>query len=476
MIKKIMLKITHRFGWKILSIILAFFLWLLVVNYEDPVIPKSFSNITVNVLNASSITSQNKAIEYKDGATVSVKVKGNRSIIDKLTADDIKAYADISKVSITGAVDIDIETVEGVDIVSKTPADMTIAWENIVTQQKAVQYYFEGEPASSYEALDPVITPNVVQITGPESQVNMVSSVVVPISIDGASKDMTLFATPQALDSSKNEVASVNINVDRVSVMVPIEKTRTIPIVITDPVDLPDGYVITDKAQELSSVTIRGQESVVDAISSININDLSLADKTGDTTISVELSKYLPDSIYVKNNNKYVNIVYSIEKLEEKTLSVEMQDIMVKNIPDGMKFSYIDEQPIELTLKGIQSDLDSITLESLSPYIKLYGLSPGEQQVPLYYTIPKGVTLTSDEPQLNIKLVEETQTTTTGSTNDTSTGETGNSSTDITTDGTNNSEAGKIVNNTAKDSIGSTTDNKVETIADSITDKTTDTD
>lgn len=400
-------KITHRFGWKILSVVLAFLLWLLVINYEDPIKTKPFDNLEVEKINANAITSQDLAIEYKEGLTVDIVVKGKKSIVDRLSVNDIRAFADLSKMSITGAIEIEVQPIEGIQVISKSPTSMMIALENIINMYKEVRYLFNGDPAEFYEALDPVITPNIVQISGPESQVNQVSSVTINISIEDIKKDITLLATPQLLDNSQKQVNNVTTNVTHVSVKVPIEKTRTIPIIVSNVKDLTEGYVITKKEQDLAAVTIRGKEEIVDTIDSINVSNISLEGNTKDTTIPVNLKDYLPNDIIIKNNETYLNLNYTIAKLEEKTMTILTQDISVKNLPEGLKFSYLNDIGIDLTFKGIQTDLDKITLETLNPYIRLYGLLPEEQATPLFYTIPASVELVSEPPVLSIRLVEE---------------------------------------------------------------------
>ncbi len=399
-------KITHRFGWKVLSVMLAFLLWLLVVNYENPIITYPYT-LTVEKQNETAITSQNKAIEYKGGQTVDITVKGKRTIIDGLSKSDLKAYVDLSKLSITNATEILFKVPDGVTVIYKNPAAMTIGLQNIIKAQKQVQYIFDGVPADNFIELDPIITPNIIQITGPESQVNQVSSVTITISIEGAKKDITLFATPQLWDNNQNVVSDVKMNVDRVSVMIPIQKTKTIPIIVSDVVDLTAGYVITRQVQDINKITIRGTESAVDAINSVTIGNVSLENVTEDTSLPINIDDYLDDSVVIINNDGFMKLDYTIRKLEEKIITVQSQDIIIKNIPEGLEFSYDDDLAIDLVIKGIQSDLDQVTLESLSPNIRLFELLPGEQEVELFYTLPPKVVLTSDPPLLNITLVEK---------------------------------------------------------------------
>jgi YbbR domain-containing protein len=402
-------KITNRLGWKIVSVIAAFFLWLLVVNYDDPIITRPpFNNVTVVKLNASAITTQNKAIEYLEGETVDVTVRGKRSIVNRLSTSDIRAYVDLSKVSITGAIDIEIDVPDGIQIVKKSPGDMKIALENIISVQKEVQYYFDGEPSESYVALDPVITPSIIQITGPESQVNLVSSVVVPINIKGVNKDITLFATPQALDKDKKVVSTITTNVDRVQVSVPIIKKKVVPIIFEQVDDVAPGYRLTEVKISVNDVSIMGKEEVLKGIDSIIINSIYLAGQTEDITVQVSLEELLePNEITILNEEKIATITLIIDKLEEKKISVDADDISMKNIPKGYRATISSSTPITLTVKGTKSDLNKVSIVSLNPYISLNGLVEGINDVKLNFTLSTNVQMVTAPSSIKVDMIKE---------------------------------------------------------------------
>ena len=88
--------LTDNIGLKILALLAATILWVVVVNVDDPVVEKRFSGVTVEVANAEAITRQNKTYEILDNSdTITVIVKGKRSILDQMSKDYIKATADI---------------------------------------------------------------------------------------------------------------------------------------------------------------------------------------------------------------------------------------------------------------------------------------------------------------------------------------------------------------------------------------------
>lgn len=404
MIKMIM----NNLGWKIVSIIAAFFLWLLVVNYEDPIINRDFDNVPVAKLNASAITAQNKAIEYQEGEAVDVTVRGKRSIIDRLTKNDIRAFVDLSKVSITGAIDIEIEVDEGIQVMDKRPGDMKIALENIISVQKEVQYYFDGEPSPDFVALDPIITPSIIQITGPESQVNLVSNVMVPISIRGISKDITLFATPQALDSDKNVVSTVTTNVDRVEISVPVSKKKTIPIIFEQIDDVAVGYRLTDIQMDVNEVTIMGKEEILNTIEALTINNISLRGMTDDITVSVNLEDLLSnENVEIISGESIANVTIDIDRLEEKNISVDPNDIEINDISDGFTASIVTQTPITATFRGTQVDLNYLSVVTIDPYISLEDYSVGTYDVTLNYIIPNKVELISAPAAVKVVITQE---------------------------------------------------------------------
>lgn len=84
MAKKILKTLVNNLGFKILAVVLAFILWLVVYNIDDPKKSKTFTtNVTVE--NASAVTDMNKCYEVLDGTnTVTFTVTGKRSELENL--------------------------------------------------------------------------------------------------------------------------------------------------------------------------------------------------------------------------------------------------------------------------------------------------------------------------------------------------------------------------------------------------------
>lgn len=397
-------KITNNFGWKLLSLGLAFVLWLIVVNVEDPIITKTFDNITVNKINESTITDQLKAIEYKEGNTINIVVSGKRSIVDHMSRADIYAYADLSKLSITGAVEIQTQLSKSVEIVKKTPSTMKIGLENIVTVQKEVQQIYKNDPAEGYVALEADISPNFVQITGPESQIAMIKSVVVPVNIEGAKKDLTLYSNIQIIGENNSQTPKVTANVNQVKVVVPIEKAKKVPLNMTTIGTVPDGYRLTGMTIQPSEVGLQGKESILNTISQVNLKPVDISAITASAIVTSTISSVLPEGISIKAEDDVVEISIEVEPLLEKEISIEMADILTQNLGDTLLVTYETVFPLVLKLKGIQSDLDLLTLELIKPSVALGELAPGVYSIPLDLVVPENIELVTEIPMLNLTI------------------------------------------------------------------------
>ena len=87
---------TKNPGLKIISVLAAFFLWLVVVNVDDPIISKTYTGVPVEILNEEVLTDQGKCYEVlNDSANINVVVTAHRSVLDGMSKDYIKATADL---------------------------------------------------------------------------------------------------------------------------------------------------------------------------------------------------------------------------------------------------------------------------------------------------------------------------------------------------------------------------------------------
>lgn len=377
-------KITHNWVWKAISLLIAFLLWLAVVNYDDPYITRKIDRVVVEKRNEIAITSQDQAIEYKAGEYINITVRGKRSIIDRLAASDIIAYADMEKVSITGAIDIEVEVDEQIEILEKTPNNMQIALEHIDTTLRDIQVFYEGELEENHIRLDPIVTPNQIEITGPESKLAIISSVIVPIKIDNASNDVTVYVTPQILDSESNEILGLEVSNNQIQVQVPIQTVKVIPVVFNTVGSIDDKYRLISMELDTNYITIRGEDEAINNIKRLVVSGIDLSEFTDQTLDrNINLTTYLPEGISLHNSESTILLKTIIKPIVSEAYTITPSDITVKYLTEGLQFKFLEEEDFVVEIKGIEEDLIELTVEDVQPSISLKELGEGEHGVEL---------------------------------------------------------------------------------------------
>lgn len=400
-------KIMNNWAWKILSLAIAFIVWLGIVNYDDPYKTKVFEDVRVEKRNSEAITSQEKAITYLEGETIDVVLGGNRSRIDNLDPAEITAYADMNKVSITGAIDIEVDAPDQLDLLEKTPNNMQISLEQIDTVLKDIQVFYEGALAEDYIKLNPVVSPNQVELRGPESKLAMVASVIVNVKIDEAKDDITVFASPKIQDSDGNDVANLAINNNQIEIKVPIQKIKTVPVRYATIGEISQEYRLIGMGLALEDVMVRGETEMIDELNGILVSDVDLSALTDEvSSFSVNLMSYLPEGIQLYGSETITQMNVDVRKIVTSEYAITAEDIRVKSLDEQMQFKFVEELTIPVIISGIQSDLNGLEIDDMRPSISLKDLEPGEHQVEIELNIADKFEVINEIPLVLVELTE----------------------------------------------------------------------
>ncbi len=153
---------------KILSVVFAFLLWMFVINTDNPVIKKTFSDVPVDMLNEQVLDELNQTYKIESGDTVSFTVKGKKDIVDRLTKSDFRATADVSSMSDVHAIPIKVEALRYKSQLDVDTGNATIkvVLEDVKSDQIPVVMEVKGKPASGYTVSTQTATPNLISISG----------------------------------------------------------------------------------------------------------------------------------------------------------------------------------------------------------------------------------------------------------------------------------------------------------------------
>ena len=365
---------TENIGLKLGSVVIAIILWILVVYTYDPAATTNFK-IGVDIINGESIASSGKVYEVIEGDTITIRVKANASLIKNLKATDFKATADVSKLSPTYHANIDVVCTksDNVEITIIGNAKMlAVKLEDLVTKQFPVTIEKSGEPETGYYVGETIASPNLISVSGGKKSVEKISVVRVKADINGANDLFYADGIPKAYDANGNEITtgSLKFSDNPVKVAVSVYKTKNVSIIVKAVGEPYKGYFVQDINYEPKSVTVAGPDSVLSKLNSIKL-PLNVEGEITDIEVSINLSDYIKEGLYLVDKDVLVNAKCNIVRLGTKEFELLPTDISLTNKSDKFNYELIDSEKIKVTITGLSEKLKNIEISDLAPYVDL---------------------------------------------------------------------------------------------------------
>lgn len=431
--KKLLKSLRTNPGLKILSVVIAIIIWYVVVDVNDPVETNTYQ-VRVTPANESYIENGKQIYRIEDEyKTVQVYVKGNRSKLRKVTADNISVVADLTQI-----VDLNRDpvmvpltaTVPGISAANVTLARTTIpiTIENIASVELPVSVDVgTSVPGTDFEIGKLTPNPETIIINGPESVINKLGSVVATTDVTGMTADGTKQATLKLLDKNGEEVSQDTIQDDLTfdggvpeeTVIVDLwSKVSDIGFNVQYSGTPAQGYQVGSITTTPATVTLAGTDTALEAIEEsggrLNISSdlITVAGASSDVTASVKLSDILPeDTKLATGQADNVTVKITILKNDSREMTLDVDDIATENLASDLTISY-DQSELKFIVEGSKTALQDLTTGSVSAEIDLSEMkTEGDYTVPVTIELPSGLSVTDDvEITVHLKKKAETST------------------------------------------------------------------
>lgn len=405
----------HNLGIKLLSCVCAILAWLLVTNIADPYKEKNFS-VSVETINEDAISSANMVYEIVDGSIANISVGGKRSVIDKLTADDFIATADLSELSSVNAVPIKVRLKKSgsSDVTIECNQVLKISLENMETKQIKVSINTTGEPGSDYSVGECVAKPNVIEVTGGESVIERIDSVGVTVNVNGATENFSQKVVPVAYDKKGKRVLSstLSFNVSQVRVRVKLLQKKTIPVKVQIKGKPADGYEFVEVSNSPEEIEVAGSKKALQAISQL-VLPVDITDLTDTSTMleqNINGEDYLPEGISIPSEEeKNISVKIVIEKQQTKTIQMSTSQIKLNNVREGTVAEVITDEPdFDLEIQGRESVLAALSGASLTAFVDCDNRSEGTYSLPIELNLENTCSLTR-EVKVKVRISKKTE-------------------------------------------------------------------
>ena len=422
-------------GLKAAAIIIAFVVWLAIMNVSNPVITRTITNIPVNVTNPSYIESMNLSYALADGFdTISVSVEGNRSLVEKLSASNISANVDLTQIIDMNANPVMVPvtvSVPGVNqnAITVIPRNIQLRLEEMESKDFVLGAVTGNTvPARGYEVGSLATNPEKLTIRGPSSMIQRIDKVQAEVDVSYLDSDAVLGATLHVYDKNGDELTESRMNYltfsvseDAVRVYVELYKVISEIPIIAEPYGEPKaGYQVGEVSVTPQTISIAGSDEALaefkaDGNRILIAKETRAVDITGaseDVEIRVNLPDYLPAGIRLASGFSDTVVVtvkilqYNTKSLELDTKHIEKQNIMegrtMTEYPDIAGYimegrnAVIENSVVDIRVKGSDQDLEGLTADMISASVDLKDVPLGTSTVPVHVTLPDNFALAED--------------------------------------------------------------------------------
>ena len=354
--------------YMLLSVLVAFSLWLYVVTVVSPGSEETYYNVQV-VLQNENILEERGLMITSDLETVNLTLSGNRTDLNKLDSSNIQVLVNAATIEAAGTHRLDYSvsypsTVNGNDITrtGQSTNMITLKTEKRITKRVDVVAEYIGSVPEGFIAdkENAVLDYESVEISGPESVVEKIAQARIQVDLNG--KNMTVAGqyVYDLCDERGNpvDVERVTTNVEAVNLTVKVQRVKEIKL----NVQTVYGGGVTEKNStvtvEPQTIRISGSDALLEGLDVLELGSVDLGEILEDTTLTFPIT--LPEGVTNETG------------VTEATVAV----IQAVNVPAGMEVDMIT-QALEITVRGPSLLIDSITEKDVTVTVDFADAQPG---------------------------------------------------------------------------------------------------
>lgn len=381
---------------RLLSVVLALFLWFYVVAVENPYSERKITKIPIQFVNHEELESRGLAIDYSDVQTMDVVISGSRSDVMKVSADEITATVDLTGYEKgKNYANITIKVPSKVELVDQRIQVIPITVEKLQTAKKKVNIQFTGTASKEKEAKLFAQDIEQVKVSGAQSQVAKVSKVFADLDVSKLTDNSKKYSLKiYAADAKGKEITGVELSHTKVGVQAGLYSIKSVPLSL-DLKGEPGAEYRVSALDAPKTVKIAGFADELEKIDKLVSNPIYLSDLTESKKIPIEIT--LPEGVELAEQAAVVLDV-KIKGLESKEFAILASNVSIRGLATG-KNATVENATLKVKAYVKDASASSISTDDIALYVDLTGLENGEHKVKVRAEQVDGIGDVSIEPQ-----------------------------------------------------------------------------
>jgi YbbR domain-containing protein len=422
---------------RVVAILLGVLLWVIVrldVQNSSPngmqstLVSQRYTDVSISVV---GLDTNRYSVQSIDPGKVNLQVSGSAAALRRVNISDYKVLLDLTGAQ-PGQQLIPLQAVgfpSGVEV-DITPPSVTVRLEEKLRKEIPVAVTVVGAPAEGYEAGDPVVEPNRVNVTVSDSTAQEIATVVGEISVKGAKETVKDQVKLVALNAAGDPV-DVAISPPVVDVEVPITSPfKTVPLQIKLNGTPPPGYAVGAFEQSAAEVTVYGSRGFLNTLEFYDGLSVDLGNLTETKSFEFEIPKKEGvDAVNPATVTATVTIVPAV------TTTLQGIPLTVNGKSEMYDYRIISptDQTFNVTVEAAPDIIANLTAKDVRAIVNVSNMPPGAHELPVEYNLPSFVKTAAGNINYVTVLIEAKDTVPNGS-SPTSAGDKG---TDTPTGGSN---------------------------------------
>lgn len=341
-------------------------MWMYVVTVVSPEGEFSYGDIPVVLQSEGLLQDQGLIVTEVLTPTVSLRLSGPRSDLNKLSNTNILITADVSKISSVGEQQVGFSisypgdvSAGSINVEQKKPGYVGVRVENLVPKEIPIQVSVVGEVEEGYVPVmeSKHLSVDKLEILGPESVIEQIAYARVDVDLSDRSASFREEFAFVFCDEADNPVDKKLVTSE--------PETATFGLDILQEKELPltvkviDGGGATAKTCKISlepkALWVSGTEEKLAQLEFLEVGTVDLATVLEDT--EQEFTVTLPEGINLMYDNQKVTANISFPELHTKTLNITK--FIVDNVPAGMKAEILTKS-LEIRVRGPKAKISEL--------------------------------------------------------------------------------------------------------------------
>ena len=369
--------LNSRWFYVVLSILLAFLLWVYVGNDPNSVDTGTLRNVRVVFSGLEKLEERGLMISEGAEQTVNLQLSARGEVWSRLNQGDTTVVVDVSGITEPGEQSVAITSrninfprsitiIDSIDVRYTSPSTIDFTVSRWSSKEIPVQGTFNGSVAEGFQRRDFSFAPDTITVSGQEELVSQVDHAQVTIS----QEDM----------NSTYTAGLVETEPETVLVTLPVEKMKEVELTV----DLiPGGGATADNVTvdiEPRTLMVAGSAEILDQLDRISLGEIDLSKVFGTLTQSMTIN--LDPSLTNVSGITEAKVTVTVEGLVTKTL--EAGNIEIVNKPGGYEITR-NTQSCTVLIRGTQEAVDAVTASQVRIVADLSNLdlSTGSRTVPV---------------------------------------------------------------------------------------------